>query len=134
MAGNTQSGSVAEARAGIQKAMDDLLAALRRGTTADEAYDLWYADDLVLTVAGDKTYRGLAQFRNTLSEWVKYLPVRWEIEDPIKADGNLAVAFVIETFPPREPEAPNTQFRALYVFEKGPKGWRACRQGITGPV
>lgn len=134
MTSSTQSDLVAQARAGIQKAMDDLLTAIRRGTTAEEAYALWYADDLVLTAAGDKTYRGFVQFGSLLSQWVKYQPVKWEIEDPIKADRNLAAAFVIETYPAQQPGGANKQFRALYVFEKGPKGWRACRQGITGPV
>lgn len=128
------SSAAADARAGIQKAMDDLIAAIRRGTTAEEAYALWYTDDLVLTNTGDRTYHGLAEFRPTLAEWVKYQPVGWEIVDPVKVHGAMAVAFIIETYPTGKPDGSVFRNRALYVFEHGPNGWRACRQAITGRV
>jgi len=124
--------AVTEARTGIQSAMDTLVAALKKGTTAEEAARLWYTDDLVLSMTGAKYYHGLDSFMSTLREWVAYPVCDWKLDaSSVRASGNLASAFVIETCAPNKAGEPPMVMRSLYVFRKTPEGWRATAEALT---
>jgi ketosteroid isomerase-like protein len=122
--------SVTEARAGIQKAMDNLLAAWRGGVPVEQQVALWYTNDIILSMDG-KTFRGLDSLIPQLKEWVKTPPCDWKIEDPVKASATLASAYIVETCAAKKADEKDLVVRFLYVFEKHPQGWRASRQSLT---
>lgn len=122
--------SVTEARAGIQKAMDNLLAAWRSGVPVEEQVKLWYTRDIILSMDG-KTFKGVDSLIPQLKEWVKTPPCEWKIEDPVKASATLASAYIVETCSAKTADEKDLVVRFLYVFEKHPQGWRASRQSLT---
>ncbi len=127
----------AAARVGIQKTLDATVAAMKRGANVDEVADILFTDDVVIAVPGTKaapgvTIHGLKAFKPTLAEWIKEDIVSWTIEEPMKVSGGLAVAYIIGKVGPNDKSEPNTSYRALWVFEKGPKGWKSSREAQVG--
>lgn len=128
---NAADSAVAEARAGIQKSMDNLIAAWSSGMPVEQSARLWYTNDIVLSMDG-KTYKGLDALIPQLKEWASTPPCgEWKIEDPVKVSGTLASAYVVETCPAKSADEKDLVVRFLYVFEKKAQGWRASRQSLT---
>jgi ketosteroid isomerase-like protein len=132
-----QDGDYAAARAGIRATLDNTLAAMRRGASVEEVAPLLFTDDAVVAVPGSKespgvTFHGLEQFKPTLAQWIREPIVSWTIEEPFKVSGDLAVAYIIGKLAPTYKKEPGAQYRALWVFEKGPNGWRCSREAQVG--
>jgi ketosteroid isomerase-like protein len=66
----------------------------------------------------------------TLAGWVAAPVGLWELdEDSVISSGTFASAFINEAMPDQN-RVPGWKGRALYVFRKEAKGWRAVRQAI----
>jgi ketosteroid isomerase-like protein len=131
-----QDSNYAATRAGIQETLDNTLKAMHRGASVEEVAPLLFTDDVVIAVPGSKkspgvTFHGLKPFMPTLAEWIREPIISWTIEEPFKVSGNLAVAYIIGKLGPTYKE-PNARYRALWVFEKGPNGWRCSREAQAG--
>jgi len=124
--------STAEARAGIQKTIDQVNSLLKRNASAQEIAAVLYEDDLMITGEGDVYYSNLASFMGPLAEYVKDGSRCHEtIVDPIRASGNLAVAFVLENCAAASAGDKEENYRIMFVFRNGPHGWRATMEHFS---
>lgn len=120
--------SIATAKAGIDKTLANVNRLLARGTNAREVADMLYADDLQIAIEGERPFwRNLPSFLPKLEEYVTQ-PCTLAAIDPIRASGDLAVAFVSEHCPATKAGAEDENYRMLYVFRSTPRGWRVTME------
>jgi hypothetical protein len=118
------------ARAGIQKTIDETNVLLKRGASAQEIADVMYEPDLMIIGEGEKSlYRDLKSFMGPLATYVADgTRCNLSIVDPIRASGNLAVAFIFEHCAAAKAGDKDEDARILYVFREGAKGWRVTME------
>lgn len=124
------------ARAGVQATVDKANALMKRNGSVKEFADLFYEDDLAIIGEGEKSlYRGLPSFMNRLAFYLQdQVHCSLTIVDPVRHSGDLAVAFIHEHCDPAKVGEPGEDYRILYVFRKGAKGWRVTMELFTPGV
>jgi ketosteroid isomerase-like protein len=120
----------AAARAGVQKTLDRVNALLKKNASAQVIADAMYEDDLMITGEGEKgLYRDLKSFIGPLAEYVKDgARCDLKVVDPIRASGELAVAFIFEHCVAAKAGEKDDDARILYVFRKGAHGYRVTME------
>lgn len=125
-----------DARAGIQTTIDKSNALMKRNGSVKEFADIFYEDDLMIIGEGEKSlYRGLPSFMKRLEFYMQdQTHCSLKIIDPIRHSGKLAVAFIQEHCDPAKPGEAEEDYRILYVFRNGAKGWRVTMELFTPGV
>ena len=118
------------ARAGVQETLDRVNALLKKNASAQLIADAMYEDDLMITGEGEKgLYRDLKSFMGQLAEYVKDgARCDLKVVDPIRASGDLAVAFIFEHCAAAKAGEKDDDARILYVFRKGAHGYRVTME------
>jgi ketosteroid isomerase-like protein len=121
---------IAPARAGVQKTIDRVNALLKKNASAQIIADAMYEDDLMITGEGEKgLYRDLKSFMGPLAEYVKDgNRCDLKVVDPIRASGDLAVAFIFEHCAAAKAGEKDDDARILYVFRQGAHGYRVTME------
>ena len=121
---------VAAARAGVQKTIDRVNALLRKNSSAQVIADAMYEDDLMITGEGEKSlYRDLKSFMGPLAEYVMDgARCDLKVVDPIRASGDLALAFIFEHCAAAKAGEKDDDARILYVFRHGAHGYRVTME------
>jgi hypothetical protein len=130
LASAADSPGVATARAGVQKTIDRVNALLKNNASARVIADAMYEDDLMITGEGEKSlYRDLKSFMGPLAEYVKDgTRCDLKVVDPIRASGDLAVAFIFEHCAAAKAGEEDDDARILYVFCRGPHSYRVTME------
>ena len=122
----------AAATVGIQAKIAGLNDLIARKPTAKEFADYFYEDDLNLVVEGEKAmYPDLKSFMKPLEGYIQNPTCRFRLVGKVRQSGNLAAAWT-EAHCEARGQDPGGNFRILYVFRHGAKGWRATME-IGGP-
>ena len=121
---------LAAARAGVQKTIDRVNALLKKNASAQVIADTMYEEDLMITGEGEKgLYRNLKSFMGPLAEYVKDgARCNLRVVDPIRASGDIAVAFIFEHCAAATTGEKDDDARILYVFRKGTHGYRVTME------
>jgi len=103
--------------------------AVHRGTDAEEFGRLLYDDDVVVIGEGwTAATRGLPALlpivATVLKEWGPSPTLKFTLVDPIVTSATVATAFIDVSVTPSNPSEPGQQYRALYSWTRGVKGWR----------
>lgn len=122
-----------DARKGVQTTINKVNELLQHNASARMIADAMYEGDLMITGEGEKVfYRGLTSFMGPLAAYVAGgSRCKLEVIDPIRHSGNLAVAFVFEHCKAAKSGDKDDDARIMYVFRKGPKGYRATMELFT---
>jgi len=104
-------------------------AALSRGADAAGFAELLYDEDVVVVGEGwPAATRGLLaaipKVDETLKYWGDRPRLRLTIVDPIVTEGSVATTFVDVKVAPSKPGGAQHQYRALYGWKRGARGWR----------
>lgn len=132
--------SIADIQKTIRSALDGVEAAFGRGTTPAELLEIWYDDEVIVAGEGDPCAgRGvaalLAKAEQMLTEMGPHPTVRFTIDEPILAEGALAVVLLDCTLLPDLPGAETQSYRILTAWRPGPRGWRIVREMFAvGPL
>ena len=116
----------------------EIEAVIRKGETigarsgsAQEIADAFYEDDLTFTGEGEKgMYPNLASFMQPLQDYTRNPTCRMKVVDRVRHSGNIAVAWVAEHCDASGKEA-SADYRVIYVFRNGEKGWRVTMEMFT---
>ena len=121
------------ARTGIQATIDKTNALMKRNGSLKDFTDIFYEDDLMIIGEGEKSlYRGLPSFMNRLKFYLEdQTRCSLKIIDPIRDSGSLAAAFIHEHCDPAKAGEAGEDYRILYVFRHGAKGWRVTMELFT---
>jgi ketosteroid isomerase-like protein len=89
-----------------------------------------YERDLMIIGEGEKSlYKDLKSFMGPLASYAaEGTRCNLSVVDPIRASGNLAVAFIFEHCAAAKAGDKDEDGRILYVFRKGAKGWRVTME------
>lgn len=110
-------------------------AAIDRHASTAEVAHIFYNDDLVVTIQGDKTYHGLQSFMRPLAGYLQGIErCHFKLMKPVQHSGEVAAAFVQERCDPAKPGDAAEDLRILYVFKHGPKGWRVSQESAMEGV
>ena len=101
-----------------------------RSGSAQEIADAFYEDDLTITGEGEKFYPNLQSFMTRLYEHTRNPTCRMKIVDRVRHSGDIAVAWVAHHCEANGQE-PASDYRVMYVFRDGPKGWRVTMEMFT---
>jgi ketosteroid isomerase-like protein len=102
-----------------------------RGGSAEEIADAFYEDDLTFTGEGEKgMYPNLKSFMKPLYDYTRNPTCRMKIVDRVRHSGNIAVAWVAEHCEASGKD-PAADYRVIYVFRNGKKGWRVTMEMFT---
>lgn len=128
----TEAPGLSAARAEVQNTLDRVNALLKKNAPVQAIADAMYEDDLMITGEGEKgLYRDLKSFMGPLAEYVKDgSRCNLKIVDPIRASGDLAVAFVFEHCSAAKAGEKDDDARILYVFRKGTHGYRVTMESF----
>jgi len=130
LASAAEAPGLAAARVGVQKTLDRVNALLKKNAPVQVIADAMYEDDLMITGEGEKgLYRDLKSFMGPLTEYVKDgSRCNLKIVDPIRASGDLAVAFIFEHCAAANAGEKDDDARILYVFRNGAHGYRVTME------
>src|SRR5262249_46208194 len=102
-----------------------------RGGSAQEIAEAFYEDDLTFVDEGEKAlYPDLKSFMQPLQDYTRNPTCRMKVVDHVRHSGALAVAWVAEHCD-ASGKAPAADYRVIYVFRNGKKGWRVTMEMFT---
>lgn len=120
--------STEEVLAGINATLRKTEEILKRGGSAQEIAEVLYEPDLTIIGEGEKSlYPDLASFMEPLAAYVTNPTCTLTVVDKIRHSGDLAVAWVAEHCDAHEGN-PAEDYRIIYVFRNGEKGWRSTME------
>jgi ketosteroid isomerase-like protein len=117
-----------DAQTGIETVIKKYNALVARGASAKEVAELLYEDDLTIIGEGEKSlYPNLASFMKPLEGYLGNPTCRLALVDKIRHSGDVAAAWMLEHCEVHG-NSPKEDYRVLYVFRKGTKGWRVTME------
>lgn len=127
--------AVDSAQAGILAMFASARAAIHRHASTEEVAHIFYNDDLVVAIQGDRAYHGLRSFMRPLAGYLQGVErCHFKLMEPVQHSGDIAAAFVQEHCDPAKPGDAAEDLRILYVLKHGPKGWRVSQESAMEGV
>jgi hypothetical protein len=115
----------------LQAVADKAIALTRQPGQTKALADLFYEDDLTITGEGfGKYYPNLASFTEPLAEATKNPSCNLHLLGKPQSSGRLATAWFTEHCDAYK-DMPAEDYVTLYVWRKGPKGWRVTMESVT---